>query len=119
MKVFNRQQEQRTAFQSNNWLKLHGLPMSRKRYARRDERIFRKHLGIPIPPKKEDDNWSLKKVTSMPTSKITVSKEEREQMNIDIGVVLGHSGSGISFANGIAVCHKKKVSFTMYITYYL
>lgn len=50
MEIFTKRQNQRIAFQSNNWLKIHGLPMSRKRYTRRNESIFQKCLGIPIPP---------------------------------------------------------------------
>lgn len=119
MEGLNGQQNKSSILKTNNWLKIHGLPMGRERYARRNERIVRKRLGVPVLSEKENNNCFLKKITPIPTGKITVSKEEREQMNKDIGVVLGKSGSGISFASGIVVCHKNKVSFTMYITYYL
>lgn len=116
MEIFTKRQNQRIAFQSNNWLKIHGLPMSRKRYTRRNESIFQKCLGIPIPPEKDDDNCFLKKATSMPISKITVSKEEREQMNQNIGVILGRSIAGRNIHHRVIVYQTETRQFMMYLS---
>lgn len=52
----------------------------------------------------------------MPISKITVSKEEREQMNQDIGVMLGRSIAGRNIHHRVIVYQTETRQFMMYLS---